>query len=763
MDTQHIKYYKDMFFKVLKSMFCCFILLSYPYSVKAQTDNPCGAPSLTVATSCSYTNGTTVGGTYQNDAANFGTPSCASPNAPDVWYSFIAPSSGNVTITTQAGTITDAGMSLYSSATCATGTELACSDDVIGLMPQITQTGLTSGTTYYVRIWQYSSGTGTFGICITKPIDPPSNDNCAGALSVTVNAGTTCTSQTAGTVLGATASGNPLGACGGTADDDVWYQFTATNTSQFISLNNIVGSTTDLYHIVYNGTCGSLGAEILCSDAESSTLTGLTIGNTYYIRIYTFTATTGQTSTFNVCITSPPANDECTGAYTVIANTGSSCTTQTAGTLVNATASSQSIGACGGTADDDVWFSFVATSTTMTTNINNINGSTTDLYHSVYSGTCGSLGATIICSDPNGNNLTGLTIGNTYYIRIYSYTSTPGQTSTFDVCILPTPPPPNNVTCNEMEPICTGTPIVYTAQVDGSTAEVGPNYDCLLTQPNPSWYYLEINNPGLLSIDMTAPQDIDFAIWGPYTNIANAKAACGSYPLPLDCSYSPSATEQASVASTTSGQVYVLLVTNYASVTQVINIDQSPSAVATTICPIVLPVGMSLFDVSSDRERVKIKWITDTELNNEYFDIQRSFDGYIWETIALKKGMGTITTQTNYEVIDEKPLIGISYYRLKQVDTNGKLHFSPIKSIKINNELDFTIYPSPARDFVKINTNSKKLDKIEIVDILGNIIEAGHTFENGEYTYAISHLKKGVYTINMEVEGQKIIRRLIKC
>lgn len=755
-------YNKNRSSKFLESILLFIFLLHFSNSVFTQTNNPCGATSLSVSTSCSYTSGTTVGATYENDAANFGTPGCGSPGTPDAWYSFVAPTNGTVTITTQSGTMTDGAMALYSSATCATGIELACSDDVNGLMPEITQSGLTSGTTYYIRIWQYSSGTGTFNICITKPIDPPTNDDCSGTITTSVNSGELCTSQTSGTVLGATASGNSLGACGGTADDDVWYKFVATNTSQFISLNNLAGSTTDLYHIVYNGTCGSLGTEILCSDAESSALTGLTVGNTYYIRIYTSTATTGQTSTFDLCITSPPTNDECTGAYTVTANTGTTCTSQTAGTLLNATASAQSIGACGGTADDDVWFKFTATNTTMTSNINNIAGSTTDLYHTVYSGTCGSLGTEIICSDPNGNNLTGLTVGTTYYIRIYSYTSTTGQTSTFDVCVLPTPPPPNNVTCNLMEPICSGSPTVFTAQADGSTAEAGPNYGCLVTQPNPSWYYLEIDNPGLLSIDITAASDVDFAIWGPYTNLTNAKAACGAYPAPLDCSYSTSAIEQANVASTTNGQVYVLLVTNYASVTQIINIDQSSSAVATTNCAIVLPIGMSSYNVLLDREKVKIKWVTETELNNNYFDIQRSMDGMLWETIAIKKGMGTTISSTSYEIVDENPLTGISYYRLKQVDLDGKLTFSPLKSIKNIPELEFTIYPIPAKDIIKVNTNNKKLDHIEIIDVLGNLIYTPYTIENGEYVYNVSQLKKGVYTIVMQINEQKITRRLIK-
>ncbi|MBL7882718.1 MAG: pre-peptidase C-terminal domain-containing protein, partial [Bacteroidia bacterium] len=154
----------------------------------SQGDTPCAAVSLTPNASCTYTAGTTVGASYQSNAANGGTPSCASPGAPDVWYSFVAPAGGTVTITTQAGTITDGGMSLYSATTCSTGlTQLACNDDAVGLMPQINQSGLTAGATYYIRVWKYSSGTGTFGICITLPAAPPANDNCTGATLLVSN------------------------------------------------------------------------------------------------------------------------------------------------------------------------------------------------------------------------------------------------------------------------------------------------------------------------------------------------------------------------------------------------------------------------------------------------------------------------------------------------------------------------------------------------------------------------------------------------
>jgi hypothetical protein len=110
--------------------------------------------------------------------------------------------------------------------------------------------------------------------------------------------------------LNATAS-SFTNTCGGSADDDVWFGFVATSNTHSVSLNNINGSTTDLYHSVYAGTCGSPGTPIVCSDPNSSSLTGLTIGSTYFIRVYTRTATIGQNTSFSVCVTTPPVLGPC--------------------------------------------------------------------------------------------------------------------------------------------------------------------------------------------------------------------------------------------------------------------------------------------------------------------------------------------------------------------------------------------------------------------------------------------------------------------
>jgi hypothetical protein len=282
---------------------------------------------------------------------------------------------------------------------------------------------------------------------------PPDNDECSGALALTINSDGSCTIFTSGTILAATASSVDETSCFGTEDDDVWYSFVAENSSHTISLNNVAGTTTDLFHSLWTGDCSSLTlVPGTCSDNNYSTPIGLIVGETYYLRVFTYTATPDQTSTFDVCIGTPPpppANDECDGAIALSINPGATCDIFTSATIQSATPSAVDATSCFGSEDDDVWFSFVAENTAHTINLNNVAGSTTDLFHSLWTGDCASL--TLVpgtCTDPDYSTPTGLIVGQTYYLRVNTYTTTTGQTTTFDVCIGTPPPPPANDECD---------------------------------------------------------------------------------------------------------------------------------------------------------------------------------------------------------------------------------------------------------------------------------------------------------------------------
>lgn len=167
----------------------------------------------------------------------------------------------------------------------------------------LTATGLDPATAYVVYVRAQCNGGGnsvwSSGVPFVTAI---LNDECAGAVEVNVNVDAECDSLTHGTVIGATASGI-VTTCFGTADDDVWFVFTANAATHHVSLLNVTGSTGDMYMAVWSGACGSL--ELVpnsCSDPQDEEVTGLVAGQSYYLQVYTWTSTPGQTSQFDVCI-----------------------------------------------------------------------------------------------------------------------------------------------------------------------------------------------------------------------------------------------------------------------------------------------------------------------------------------------------------------------------------------------------------------------------------------------------------------------------
>lgn len=158
--------------------------------------------------------------------------------------------------------------------------------------------------------------------------------------------------------------------------------------------------------------------------------------------------------------------------------------------------------------------------------------------------------------------------------------------------------------CATAEGFCTENNIAFPASTN-TVSEVGPDYGCLLDQPNPAWYFLQIDQSGNIDIALTNSQneDIDFICWGPFNTLASACSnltgggafdlctILGTYPCGniVDCSFDIASSEEVNIPNAVSGQFYMLLVTNYSGVATDIYGTTMGSSTGTTDCDVVVP------------------------------------------------------------------------------------------------------------------------------------------------------------------------------
>lgn len=264
-------------------------------------DNPCNATPLTVGTACSFSTYTNAGATASSGIT---APGCASYNGGDVWFTAVVPASGGLKVDMNTGVITDSGMAFYTG-TCGSLTLLECDDDdsANGLMSMINRTGLTPGSTIFIRVWEYGgNNNGTFSICAVAGAAANScgtaatNDNCPSPAILTQGPGTF--SATTDVTFTADLPGNVNSIFCGSIENNSWYQFTATSTTHTFPITSVFNCTSSygiqaqVYNVTYNasGCCTGFTSVSNCYNPANLTLgtvtaTGLTIGNQYLLMI----------------------------------------------------------------------------------------------------------------------------------------------------------------------------------------------------------------------------------------------------------------------------------------------------------------------------------------------------------------------------------------------------------------------------------------------------------------------------------------------
>jgi hypothetical protein len=181
-----------------------------------------------------------------------------------------------------------------------------------------------------------------------------------------------------------------------------------------------------------------------------------------------------------------------------------------------------------------------------------------------------------------------------------------------------------------------------------------------------------------------------------------------------------------------------------------------------------LPVELLYFEAkAADNEKVICNWITATEINNDYFVVERSRNGLRFDDIGKVEGAGNSNQMLSYAFTDHAPFTGVSYYRLKQVDFDGNFSYSNIVAVNIIKQGSFSVFPNPALNTITISfiSSSRSDVHLDVISSSGQVVQSlviESTSGTNQQVLDISNLAAGVYTIRLQNKHEVIYERLIK-
>ncbi|HTF03044.1 MAG TPA: T9SS type A sorting domain-containing protein [Bacteroidia bacterium] len=404
-----------------------------------------------------------------------------------------------------------------------------------------------------------------------------------------------------------------------------------------------------------------------------------------------------------------------------------------------------------------------------------------------YSGNAGAFTVTASASNP--------TRALTCRFRSNGTTNGVGWSATVSCVIAPGTAPaftPNAQDCQQGggTTICNNANLTANSSGDGSVSDLANPWDgCLSGGENQSsWYYFSPSTSGTVGFTI-APQngidDYDFAIWGPFNEI---QCPMNTTLQPLRCSYSglggntgcgngavdvsegAGGDKWVSTFPAVAGDVYVMVIDNYVSSGNPFTLTWSLTGGASLDCT-VLPVELVSFWGEAEDDHHLLQWQTASELNNDYFVVERSVNGAAWDSIGTIDGEGNSTQTLDYSFRDYNMQEGISYYRLRQRDFNGFSTFSEVIYIVHHDAVVSltNIYPMPTDGDITFDytTTYETTVRVVITDIAGRVVvDEQHLQQSGNNSIktSIADEPAGSYMLSVtdEITGKVSVARIVK-
>lgn len=195
-----------------------------------------------------------------------------------------------------------------------------------------------------------------------------------------------------------------------------------------------------------------------------------------------------------------------------------------------------------------------------------------------------------------------------------------------------------------------------------------------------------------------------------------------------------------------------------------LNISGPGISYQTVSCNNILPIELLSFMAEARNAAVELTWITASEQNNDYFTIERSADGVVWETVETLPGAGNSYENLMYQTVDRSPLPGQSYYRLKQTDFDGQFSYSDIKPISMGAVAaqEMQLFPNPTNGQITIDGVSGGIKSIAIFNALGQRVDTQIPISAQSDTRLLvdmSTLPSGIYTVNADGAARKFFKQ----
>jgi hypothetical protein len=175
-----------------------------------------------------------------------------------------------------------------------------------------------------------------------------------------------------------------------------------------------------------------------------------------------------------------------------------------------------------------------------------------------------------------------------------------------------------------------------------------------------------------------------------------------------------------------------------------------------------LPVELLSFNATAVDKTVHLDWQTASEMNNDYFTVERSQKGLEWEHVSTVKGAGNSIESKTYRAIDDNPYSGHSYYRLKQTDFDGQFAYAPIRAVYLEtDQTTIRIYPNPSSNQITVEGHANELEGLRIFNVLGQDVTAYTTISGtaDKLMIDLQQLPNGLYSVRTRTAVRKVIKK----